>query len=93
MLTVFGSQREGFGGEDVPPPREARVLYRCPLEFSCVSMAFQAYFHLIVAWAQPRVKSWGSESGKARIKGAKRPRFDGETRIEGKNPSKSEGGV
>ena len=28
-------------------------------------------------------KSWGSESGEARIEGAKRPRFEGEARIEG----------
>ena len=33
--------------------------------------------------AQPWVKGGGSESGEARIEGAKRPRFEGEARIEG----------
>ena len=33
--------------------------------------------------APPRFKSWGSESGEALIEGAKRPRFEGEARIEG----------
>ena len=35
----------------------------------------------------------GEKSGKAQIKVAMRPRFEGEARIRGRSPRKSEGGV
>ena len=38
-------------------------------------------------------KLGGSESGGARIEGAKRPRFEGEARIEGEAREKAGGGV
>ena len=44
------------------------------------------------AKAQPRFNSWGSESGKARIESAKRPRFESEARIKGEAGEKAGGG-
>ena len=43
--------------------------------------------------AQPRFKSWESESCEARIEGAKRPRFEGEDRVRGRSLRKSGGWV
>ena len=40
--------------------------------------------------AQPRFKSWVSESSEARIEGAQRPRFEGEARIEGEAQERAE---
>ena len=50
-------------------------------------------FDLSQARAQPRFKIGGSESGEARIEGAKRPRFEGEARIEGEARERAGEGV
>ena len=51
--------------------------------FLYVLLNSRLYFNIFIQGRNHASKVGGSESGEARIQGAKRPRFEGETRIEG----------